>query len=156
MANRINVGVFLFRGDGLLLIRHVDPNTNYEFWVVPGGGVQEYESIYGAAKREIFEETGLDAEIGKPVYVRQFISKVYKQNNLSVYLIGEILKGKETIINIKGKGGDEHFIKELRYFNKEEIQKINVFPKMLKDQLWKDKEQGFPTLQFIGVEKDFE
>jgi len=157
MINRINTGVLLFKNDKILLVKHVDPNDGYEFWVPPGGGVQESESIHDAAKREVYEETGLDVDIQEtPIYIRQFISKTYNQNNLTLYLIGTINGGIETIKNIIGKGEDEQFIKELRYFNKEEIQKINAFPKMLKDQLWKDKEQGFTTLQFIGVEKDFE
>ena len=157
MINRINTGVLLFKNDKILLVKHVDPNDGYEFWVPPGGGVQESESIHDAAKREVYEETGLDVDIQEtPIYIRQFISKTYNQNNLTLYLIGTINGGIETIKNIIGKGEDEQFIKELRYFNKEEIQKINVFPKILKDQLWKDKEQGFTTLQFIGVDKDFE
>ena len=157
MINRINTGVLLFKNDKILLVKHVDPNDGYEFWVPPGGGVQESESIHDAAKREVYEETGLDVDIQEtPIYIRQFISKTYNQNNLTLYLIGTINGGIGTIKNIIGKGEDEQFIKELRYFNKEEIQKINAFPKMLKDQLWKDKEQGFTTLQFIGVEKDFE
>jgi len=156
MINRINTGVILFKNDKILLVKHVDPNDGYEFWVPPGGGVQECESIYETAKREVYEETGLDVDIQEtPAYIRQFISKTYKQNNLTVYLIGTIKGGIETIKNITGKGEDEQFIKELRYFNKEEIQKINALPKILKDQLWKDKEKGFTTTQFIGVEKDF-
>lgn len=35
------------------------PNT----WRLPGGGVEEGESLEGAVKREIKEETSLDAEI---------------------------------------------------------------------------------------------
>jgi hypothetical protein len=66
--------------------------------------------------------------------------------------VGSILAGDEHIGNLKGLGGDEHFIKELRYFSQEEVGDITVYPSVLRDIVWSDKKQGFPQVRFLGVQ----
>ncbi len=154
MINRIRVGVLLFKNDKILLIKHVNPKDGYTWWVPPGGGVQDNETIFDCAKREVFEESGLKVDIEKPIYIRQFIFNEFQQNNIDIYLLAKYLEGNETTDNMHGKGDDDKFIKELKYFSKEEIQKINVFPKVLQSKMWDDRSNGFPSLQFLGVEHD--
>ncbi len=157
MINRIRVGVLLFKQDKLLMIRHVNPDDGYEWWVPPGGGIQDSETIYESAKREVYEEAGLKIKTGKPIYLRQFIYEEFKQNNIDIYITADIIEGKETIANLmKEKTNDSRFIKELRYFSEEEIQKINVFPKILQERMWKDRKEGFQNLIFFGIERDKE
>ncbi|MFH1637938.1 MAG: NUDIX hydrolase [Candidatus Woesearchaeota archaeon] len=154
MKSRIRVGALIFKDNKILLVKHVHPETGYIWWVPPGGGLQDEETIYDCAKREAFEETGLKIKTGNLAYLRQFIYREFKQNNMDVYIVAEIESGTETIKNIYGKGDDEHFIKEVGYFSKEAIQEINVFPEILKTWLWEDRETGFKNIRFIGVEYD--
>jgi 8-oxo-dGTP diphosphatase len=45
----------------VLLVRQA---LGFRFWTLPGGKVKRGESLVKALKRELYEETGLDAQIG--------------------------------------------------------------------------------------------
>ena len=154
MESRIRVGVLIFKDDKLLLVRHVNPKTGYIWWVPPGGGLQGSETIFECAEREVREETGLKVTAQRPVYLRQFIYTEFSQNNVDLYVLGELIGGLETMENLKGLGGDEHFIKELKYFSEKDITTMNVFPEVLKKDVWKDRSAGFQVMRFLGVEDD--
>ncbi len=69
----ICVGAALFRGDRLLLLRRSSaleafPGT----WDIPGGHVQEGESLLGALRREVREETGLAVTVERPFHAGTF------------------------------------------------------------------------------------
>lgn len=157
MKNRIRIGVLIFDDDKLLLVKHIDPKSGFTWWVPPGGGLQNNETIFECGKREVFEETNLKIKLDKLVYIRQFIYNHQGENTIDVYLTSSSsFAGKMHITNLKGLGGDEHFIKELKFFSESEIKEIVVFPKILKDGMWLDYKANFPDLKFIGVEDDSE
>ncbi|MFH1589021.1 MAG: NUDIX hydrolase [archaeon] len=154
MKPKISTGVLIFKNKKLLLIKHVNPKTGYTWWVPPGGGIKGAESIFEAALREVWEETGTKVELDRIVYLRQLIYREQEQNVLTIYLLAKNLKGSFTLDNIKCHGMDEHYIKEIKFFDKKEIQKINVFPKELRTILWDDYTENFPNIKFLGVELD--
>lgn len=56
----------------VLLVRFVNPDTGAEFWTTPGGGIDPGESPQEAIRRELREETGLEAtEVGPVVWTRR-------------------------------------------------------------------------------------
>jgi ADP-ribose pyrophosphatase YjhB (NUDIX family) len=55
---RIRVGALLRSGDSVLLLRHEKGGRSY--WLLPGGGVEEGESLHVALARELAEECGLE------------------------------------------------------------------------------------------------
>lgn len=42
------------------------------FWCTPGGGLNAKESLVGGVARELFEETGVQAKVGKLLFVQTF------------------------------------------------------------------------------------
>jgi ADP-ribose pyrophosphatase YjhB (NUDIX family) len=54
----------------ILLIKRVKPDETY--WVFPGGGVEAGENLENALTREVFEETGLQIQVGALIYSRFF------------------------------------------------------------------------------------
>lgn len=59
---RIGVGVCVFKAGRLLLIRRAKPPRAGE-WSLPGGAQELGETVAAAGRREVFEETGVDAAI---------------------------------------------------------------------------------------------
>jgi 8-oxo-dGTP diphosphatase len=60
---RVGVGVVVFKGDAILVIKRGKPPFEGR-WSIPGGGIEHGERLEDAARREVREETGLDIRIG--------------------------------------------------------------------------------------------
>ncbi len=63
--------------DGKLLCLKLKPypgsaHSERDFWCLPGGGVDEGESLLDAFRREMVEELGVEPKVGRLLYVQQF------------------------------------------------------------------------------------
>lgn len=68
----VGVGVVVFRGDNVLLVRRGKPPRQGQ-WSLPGGAQHVGETVEQAARREVREETGLDVRLTGLVDVLDFI-----------------------------------------------------------------------------------
>ena len=53
-------------------------STSQPFWCLPGGGLENGESLTDGLVREMVEETGVIPEIGKLLYIQQFAHKEHE------------------------------------------------------------------------------
>ena len=53
-----------------ILLFRFDPDDRPPFWCTPGGALDPGESHEMAARRELFEETGIDADCGPELFRR--------------------------------------------------------------------------------------
>jgi 8-oxo-dGTP diphosphatase len=67
-SSRVAIGIVVRRSQ-ILMIRRDIPNLDVS-WVFPGGKIESDESALEAAKREVFEETGVYCEPVKIVHTR--------------------------------------------------------------------------------------
>ncbi|RMF10059.1 MAG: NUDIX domain-containing protein [Alphaproteobacteria bacterium] len=70
----VGVGVVVFRGDKVLLVRRGKPPKAGQ-WSLPGGAQHLGESVRQAARREVREETGLDVTLTGLVDALDFIDR---------------------------------------------------------------------------------
>lgn len=135
MKARVRVGVLLFEDEKLLLIKHVNPISGFEFWVTPGGGMKkEDKNIFECGKRETFEECGIRVSLCKDIkFVREWYDSEKEKLQLELFLLADDFSGTLTMENLKGSGADENWIKELKFLSKKEMKDLEVFPSFLKN-----------------------
>ncbi len=66
---KIGVKGVIRRGDRVLLLhRREDPDLAPDLWDLPGGGVEVGDDLEESLAREVREETGFLAKVGRPVH----------------------------------------------------------------------------------------
>ncbi len=66
----VGAAVVIFDERGrLLMVKRAEEATRPGLWAIPAGFVNYGEDVREAAARELHEETGLEADIGEPIFV---------------------------------------------------------------------------------------
>jgi 8-oxo-dGTP pyrophosphatase MutT (NUDIX family) len=81
MQRRVAVrGIVILNGKILCVrlkpYRHADAST---YFCTPGGGIDEGEALVPALEREMLEETGVPAKVGRLLYIQQYTYKDIEQ-----------------------------------------------------------------------------
>jgi ADP-ribose pyrophosphatase YjhB (NUDIX family) len=72
---RINVRAIIWHEGKLLAVKHLNKDgSESDYWAVPGGGLDPFESLTDGVIRELIEETGVQAEVGELLFLQQFSS----------------------------------------------------------------------------------
>ena len=70
MAYRIRVAGLLVQAGHVLLVKH----HSHDFWLLPGGRLDDDESLVDCAIRELREETGIRVRCQGPIFLGDFLS----------------------------------------------------------------------------------
>ena len=137
--------------DRILLIKSRDQNTGEIFWIPPGGGVEDDESIFDCARRETFEEAGIEVDFDRIVYLRQFIDRHLDTHHLEVFILCSSFSGELTTVNNVGEP-DALDVLEARFLSRRELEDKTVYPQILKSEFWDDLRNGFPAVRHLGMQ----
>lgn len=88
---RMGAGVLFLDERGRVLL--VEP-TYKDYWEIPGGVVEAEESLGAAAVREIYEELGLQIELGRLLVVDWVPSGIYPGDGVMVVFDGGLLSAE--------------------------------------------------------------
>lgn len=151
MVQRIRAAAVIVENNKILLVKHVHPSSGFEWWVPPGGGLESFDnSIYDCAIRETWEESGYRIEVNDILFIREFMDKENDTLNLEIFLQGNVIDGDLTINHIQGNGPDEHFIKDVRWIHRNEVANITVFPEIIKEKMFWDKNNSAHLAKYLG------
>jgi ADP-ribose pyrophosphatase YjhB (NUDIX family) len=70
---KVRIAAVIVDQENILLIEHRRRGRVY--WTLPGGGLEEGETIEACLRREVKEETGLDIMVLRPLFVADVISE---------------------------------------------------------------------------------
>ena len=113
-----------------------------EYYTLPGGGLEEGETIEEGTKREIKEEFGIDVELVKKLY--EITSEKFNQKEifyLCKYVSGTFGTGEGPEFS-----GDPKYIESGKYLPElidiENLEKINLMPPEIKNRIIEDIQNG--------------
>ncbi|MBL7856837.1 MAG: NUDIX hydrolase [Cyclobacteriaceae bacterium] len=116
---RLRVCGLCYQNDKLLMVNH-SSITSGSFWAPPGGGVEFGESVNEALTREFAEETGLNVQVGRLLFVSEFIQEPLHAIELFFEvspISGEVKAGYDPELQI---------IAEVRFLS---LNEINLLPR---------------------------
>ena len=87
---RIAARGIILNGDELILIHRIrmENNKKVEYYVFPGGGVEEGENLVACITRELMEELGIQVNVIKTVY------RIENEKDIEYYLLCEYKSGE--------------------------------------------------------------
>ncbi len=149
MQHRIRAAALIVKDDRLLLVKLQVKDRI--FWVPPGGGLKGAESIFECAARETWEETGLQVELDRIVYIGQFADVEHDTHHLEMFLLATSSSGSLTLDNIPD--GDDPDVQSVEFFSREEMQALTVYPEILKGEFWEDLRNGHSPTKYLGIQR---
>lgn len=121
MKKRIAVRAIIpYRGK-ILAVRLKSRNgEEKEFWCTVGGGVYDGEDLHTAINREIVEETGVQPDVGRLLFIQQFYEELKDTESLEFFYL---VKNPQDFLDIdldKTTHGNIE-IAEIDFINPEEL-----------------------------------
>ncbi len=77
MQRKIKVRGIIVKNGQIFGVKLHPYNTvdHHEYWCLPGGNLEDGESLQDGVTRELIEETGVKPDVGNLLYIQQFVLK---------------------------------------------------------------------------------
>jgi 8-oxo-dGTP diphosphatase len=108
----------LVDGDSILLVEHLKAGRRH--WLLPGGGVEEGETLVEAVRREVQEETGLTAEAHRLVLLCEVIEPRGR------HLLNVVFAGATTGGNLEA--GRDGTLDAVGWRHRDELATLDMHP----------------------------
>lgn len=103
----------------ILLVRHKKGNQRY--WVLPGGRLEYGETFEECAVRELKEETGLDVEFERFLFLSEAIAPDRSRHIVNIFIKAKVVGGTMKL-------GDEPVLAGVDFMPLEDLEKLTLFP----------------------------
>ena len=103
----------------ILLVRHRKGQRQY--WVLPGGRLEYGEAFNECGIREIKEETGLDVEIEKVVFISEAIAPDRSRHIVNVFLCARLTGGTMRL-------GNEPVLTGVEFRPLDDLKTLSIYP----------------------------
>ena len=127
--------------DKILLVRHRKGNRQY--WVLPGGRLEYGETFHECAVRELKEETGLDVDVERFLFLSEAIAPDRNRHIVNIFLKARVVGGTMQL-------GDEPVLAGVDFVPVRELEKITLFPPVA-DEILAGIANDFPErIKYLG------
>ena len=134
---KVRAVAIVIHNNRLLLIHRI--NNGKEYFVFPGGGVEDGEKVEDAVIREVKEETSLKVKIERLIYKISYDDNTEHHFYLCSYISGEPMLGEG---NEKQNHSKENFY-EPDWHKIEKLSTMLVYPLEIRDWLLEDIRKNF-------------
>lgn len=88
---RVRVAAIIVIEDKILVVQQ--RRTGEPYYLLPGGGVDAGETLDGALRREVFEETGLQCTLVRPLFISDTIEPGGTRHVVNITFLTEVTGG---------------------------------------------------------------
>ncbi len=125
----------------ILLVKHRKAQRQY--WVLPGGRLEYGENFYECGKREVKEETGLDVEVEKIVFVSEAIAPDRTRHIVNVFLQAKLSGGTLKL-------GNEPVLAAVEFKDIEELKTLTLYPPVANEILESVQNEFDGGIKYLG------
>ncbi|GAA4296920.1 NUDIX hydrolase [Nibribacter koreensis] len=120
---RVRVCGLLVQDNTLLLARHTAAFGAGSFWIPPGGGLDYGEKVKDCLTREFEEETGLAIEVGRFLYLHEFLRPPL--HAIELFFEVKQVSGELKLGHDPEHGQDAQLLEEVRFISVRDMYKMH-------------------------------